>query len=97
MQNVIVDQIFEPGRRVTVAMGTDRNLDSGNKLIFACLFYLVLLKMFDDLFLMKIVLYSAILSVCANLTVVLIVIMPYPCSSNVLLSHVSQIKISFSS
>jgi len=61
MQNVIVDQIFKPGRRVTVAMGTDRNLDSGNKLIFACLFYLVLLEMFDDLFLMKIVPYSAIL------------------------------------
>ncbi|KAG4907744.1 hypothetical protein AAZX31_20G130900 [Glycine max] len=28
VKNVIVDQIFEPGRRVTVAMGTDRNLDS---------------------------------------------------------------------
>ncbi|NP_001242411.1 uncharacterized protein LOC100786821 [Glycine max] len=28
VKNVIVDQIFKPGRRVTVAMGTDRNLDS---------------------------------------------------------------------
>ncbi|ESW15212.1 hypothetical protein PHAVU_007G053900 [Phaseolus vulgaris] len=28
VKSVIVDQIFEPGRRVTVAMGTDRNLDS---------------------------------------------------------------------
>ncbi|KAL2324369.1 hypothetical protein Fmac_023427 [Flemingia macrophylla] len=28
VKNVIVDQIFEPGRRVTVAMGTNRNLDS---------------------------------------------------------------------
>ncbi|XP_047181557.1 putative methyltransferase C9orf114 isoform X2 [Vigna umbellata] len=28
VKNVIVDEIFEPGRRVTVAMGTNRNLDS---------------------------------------------------------------------
>ncbi|KAK7357507.1 hypothetical protein VNO80_16795 [Phaseolus coccineus] len=28
VKSVIVDQIFEPGRRVTVAMGTNRNLDS---------------------------------------------------------------------
>jgi len=40
MQSVIVDQIFEPGRRVTVAMGTDRNLDSGNELIFVFLLLL---------------------------------------------------------
>lgn len=50
MQHVIVDQILEPGRRVTVAMGTNRNLDSGNKSIFAYLFYLVLLRMFHNLF-----------------------------------------------
>ncbi|KHN02693.1 Hypothetical protein glysoja_015935 [Glycine soja] len=59
VKNVIVDQIFKPGRRVTVAMGTDRNLDS--------------VPYFSD---------------CANLTVVLIVIMSYPSSCNALPSHV---------
>uniref|UniRef100_A0A0R0I6M2 Uncharacterized protein n=1 Tax=Glycine max TaxID=3847 RepID=A0A0R0I6M2_SOYBN len=58
VKNVIVDQIFKPGRRVTVAMGTDRNLDS--------------VPYFSD---------------CANLTVVLIVIMSYPSSCNALPSH----------
>ena len=38
MQHVVVDQTLEPGRRVTVAMGANRNLDSGNILIFAYLF-----------------------------------------------------------
>ncbi|KAG4998390.1 hypothetical protein JHK85_029829 [Glycine max] len=60
VKNVIVDQIFKPGRRVTVAMGTDRNLDS--------------VPYFSD---------------CANLTVVLIVIMSYPSSCNALPSHVN--------
>jgi hypothetical protein len=39
MQHVAVDQILEPGKRVTVAMGANRNLDSGNYLIFAYPFY----------------------------------------------------------
>lgn len=30
MQNVVVDEVLEPGIRVTVAMGTDRNLLAGN-------------------------------------------------------------------
>jgi hypothetical protein len=29
MQNVVVNQALEPGIRVTVAMGTNRNLDDG--------------------------------------------------------------------
>jgi hypothetical protein len=29
MQNVSINQVLEPGIRVTVAMGTNRNLDSG--------------------------------------------------------------------
>lgn len=33
MQNVIVDQVIDPGTRVTVAMGTDRNLGSGKQMI----------------------------------------------------------------
>lgn len=61
MQHVVVDQILEPGRRVTVAMGANRNLDSGNQLIFAYLFYFVLLKMFHDLFLSN--LYHTILAI----------------------------------
>ncbi|KAG8373047.1 hypothetical protein BUALT_Bualt12G0130200 [Buddleja alternifolia] len=28
-KNVMIDQVLEPGRRVTVAMGTNRNLDAG--------------------------------------------------------------------
>ncbi|KAL2463796.1 Nucleic acid-binding [Forsythia ovata] len=28
-KNVVIDQVIEPGRRVTVAMGTNRNLDAG--------------------------------------------------------------------
>lgn len=32
MQNVVVDQVLDPGVRVTVAMGTSRNLDAGNDL-----------------------------------------------------------------
>ncbi|GKV38532.1 hypothetical protein SLEP1_g46437 [Rubroshorea leprosula] len=31
-KNVMVEQELEPGMRVTVAMGTNHNLDSGNKL-----------------------------------------------------------------
>ncbi len=31
MQSVVVDQVLEAGIRVTVAMGTDRNLDSGKE------------------------------------------------------------------
>lgn len=27
LQNVVIDQILEPGTRVTVAMGTNRHLD----------------------------------------------------------------------
>lgn len=27
MQNVVIDQVLEPGTRVTVAMGTNRHLD----------------------------------------------------------------------
>lgn len=42
MQNVIVDQVLDPGTRVTVAMGTDRNLDSGKQWIFISLNYLTL-------------------------------------------------------
>jgi len=38
MQNAIVDQILEPGKRVTVAMGTNRNLDSGNTILASFLF-----------------------------------------------------------
>ena len=37
MQNVIIDQVLDPGTRVTVAMGTDRNLDAGKQLIFISL------------------------------------------------------------
>lgn len=29
MQNVMIDQVLEPGTRVTVEMGTNRNLDAG--------------------------------------------------------------------
>ena len=32
-QNVVIDQVLEPGIRVTVAMGTNRNLDAGDYLI----------------------------------------------------------------
>ncbi|KAL2922555.1 putative methyltransferase C9orf114-like protein [Bienertia sinuspersici] len=32
MQNVVIDQVLEPGVRVTVAMGTDRNLCTGTSL-----------------------------------------------------------------
>lgn len=32
IQSVVIDQVLEPGTRVTVAMGTERNLDSGKKL-----------------------------------------------------------------
>ena len=31
MQHVVIDQVVEPGTRVTVAMGTNRNLDTGNE------------------------------------------------------------------
>lgn len=30
MQNVVVDQVLDPGTRVTVAMGASWNLDAGN-------------------------------------------------------------------
>lgn len=30
MQNVVVDQVLDPGTRVTVAMGDSWNLDAGN-------------------------------------------------------------------
>lgn len=30
MQNVVVEQVIEPGKRVTVAMGTNRNIGTGN-------------------------------------------------------------------
>ena len=33
MQTIVVDQVLEPGIRVTVAMGTNHKFDSGNKLI----------------------------------------------------------------
>lgn len=29
MQNVVINQVMEPHKRVTVAMGIDRNLDAG--------------------------------------------------------------------
>lgn len=29
VQHVLIDQVIDPGKRVTVSMGTDRNLDSG--------------------------------------------------------------------
>lgn len=32
LQNVLIDEVIEPGRRVTVAMGSNRNLDTGNQL-----------------------------------------------------------------
>ena len=32
VQSVVIDQVLEPGIRVTVAMGAERNLDSGKKL-----------------------------------------------------------------
>lgn len=35
MQNVVVDQVLSPGVRVTVAMGTDRNLGPDNLYIFS--------------------------------------------------------------
>lgn len=35
MQNVVIGKVIEPGRRVTVAMGTDRNLDTGSELALA--------------------------------------------------------------
>lgn len=31
MQNVVVDQVLDPGTRVTVAMGDSWNLDAGNE------------------------------------------------------------------
>lgn len=29
VQNVVVEQALEPGKRVTIAMGTNRNIESG--------------------------------------------------------------------
>lgn len=43
MQHVVVDQTLEPQRRVTVAMGANRNLDAGNKSCY--LPYIVLLEL----------------------------------------------------
>lgn len=37
MQNVVIRKLIEPGRRVTVAMGTDRNLDTGSEFALASL------------------------------------------------------------
>lgn len=36
MQSVVIDQLLEPGIRVTVAMGTNRNLD-GTDLKYFCI------------------------------------------------------------
>lgn len=39
MQNVLIDQVLESGIRVTVAMGTNRNLDPGNDFVFLFYFF----------------------------------------------------------
>lgn len=43
MQNVLIDKVLEPGVRVTVAMGTNRNLDAGNEWNYVCFLVLILL------------------------------------------------------
>jgi len=50
LQNVLVEQTLEPGKRVTVAMGTNRDLTTGKPVIYGLQNMIVLILLYLYLF-----------------------------------------------